>query len=135
MNAEASAWITAVDGLAEVHARLRRVVILNHDALDVIREQDGPKTLFYLDPPYMHSTRTAKKTYGDYEMADDVHLELLRLIVDVEGLVFISGYRNELYDAALANWHCYEFEQPNNAAGGDTKRRMVECVWSNRVGA
>ena len=35
-----------------VHARLKRVVVLNRDALDVIRTQDGPGTLFYLDPPY-----------------------------------------------------------------------------------
>ena len=36
MNEQASAWLTVIDGLPEVHARLKRVVILNHDALDVI---------------------------------------------------------------------------------------------------
>ena len=43
-NEQASAWWNAVDGLAAVHARLKRVVILCRDALDVIRQQDGPIT-------------------------------------------------------------------------------------------
>ena len=47
-----SAWLNAIDGLPAVHARLSRVLILNGDALNVIRQQDGPRTLFYLDPPY-----------------------------------------------------------------------------------
>ncbi|HET6573043.1 MAG TPA: DNA adenine methylase, partial [Fimbriiglobus sp.] len=40
MNEQASAWLSAVDGLPAVHARLRRVVILNRDARDVIRQED-----------------------------------------------------------------------------------------------
>jgi DNA adenine methylase len=58
MNEQASAWMNAVDGLPLVHGRLRRVSILNRDALEVIRGQDGPETLFYLDPPYVGETRT-----------------------------------------------------------------------------
>jgi DNA adenine methylase len=53
MNEQASAWLTAIEGLPEVHARLRRVVILRQPALTVLRSQDGPNTLFYLDPPYL----------------------------------------------------------------------------------
>jgi DNA adenine methylase len=64
MNAEASAWITAVAGLAAVHARLRRVVIRNRTGVEVIRAEDGPETLHYDDPPYYHPTRTAKAVYG-----------------------------------------------------------------------
>jgi len=57
MNEQASAWLRAVDGLPDVHQRLQRVVILNDDAVIVIRQQDGPHTLYYLDPPYLHETR------------------------------------------------------------------------------
>jgi DNA adenine methylase len=32
-------------------------VILNQPAIEVIRQQDGEATLFYLDPPYLHETR------------------------------------------------------------------------------
>jgi site-specific DNA-adenine methylase len=50
MNEQVSAWLAAVEGLPEVHARLQRVVIADQPALDVILSQDGPQTLFYLDP-------------------------------------------------------------------------------------
>ena len=57
MNEFPSAWLNAIGGLPAIHARFKRVVILNRKALYVIRQQDGPRTLFYLDPPYMHQTR------------------------------------------------------------------------------
>src|SRR5262249_23159232 len=47
MNKQFWAWLTAVAGLPQVHARLRRVLILNTDALEVIRSQDGKDVLFY----------------------------------------------------------------------------------------
>lgn len=51
MNEQASAWLTAVEGLPAVHERLKRVVILGpKDAKEVIIQQDGDQTLFYLDP-------------------------------------------------------------------------------------
>src|SRR5260370_1411285 len=57
MNEQASAWLNAVEGLSAAHARLKRVAILTRNALDVIRQQDGPGPLFYLDPPYLGETR------------------------------------------------------------------------------
>ena len=132
MNEQASAWLTTVDGLEAVHERLRRVVILNRDALDVIRQQDGPATLFYLDPPYLHATRA---TVGEYahEMDDEQHAELLAALGEIKGRFLLSGYRSELYDEAAAgcDWHRRDFDLPNNSAGGATKRRMIESVWTN----
>lgn len=57
MNEQASAWMTAVEGLPQVAARLRRVVILNKEALDVIRQEDGPQTLFYLVALHARNSR------------------------------------------------------------------------------
>ena len=130
MNEQASAWISAVDGLPAVHARLRRVVILNRPALDVIKTQDGPKTLFYLDPPYLHPTRTAKSVY-EYEMSVKDHEHLLEALVTLQGRVMLSGYPHELYDSKLAGWTRHDFEIPNHAATATTKRLMVESVWCN----
>lgn len=67
MNEQVSSWLSAIEGLQDAHERLKRVVITNHDALDVIKSQDGEKTLFYLDPPYLHETRSATKCY-EHEM-------------------------------------------------------------------
>ncbi len=51
MNGNVSEWLTAVSGLAEVHRRLMRVVVENMPALDLIRREDTPGTLFYCLPP------------------------------------------------------------------------------------
>lgn len=130
MNEQASAWLSVVDGLLDVHKRLRGVVILNQPALDVIRTEDGPRTLFYLDPPYVASTRVAPAVYR-LEMTNRDHRDLLRLLETVEGKVMLSGYRSELYDEHLVGWTRHEFDVPNNAAGGRTKKRMIECLWCN----
>jgi len=130
MNEQASAWLNAEDGLAEVHARLIRVSILNRDALDVIRQQDGSRTLFYLDPPYLHETRAADDVYA-FEMSVKQHELLLATIRDCTGRVMLSGYQSGLYDRRLHDWNRHEFTQPNNAAGGKSKRLMTEVLWCN----
>lgn len=133
MNEQVSAWLNAVEGLPAVHARLKRVLILNRDALDVIRQQDGPRTLFYLDPPYLHETRATTGEYGEHEMTVEQHTGLLNLCKTLKGKVMLSGYRSDLYDRKLGtlHWNRHDFTLPNQAAGGKTKRRMVECVWTN----
>lgn len=130
MNEQASAWLNAVEGLPAVHARLKRVAILNHDALDVIREQDGPDTLYYLDPPYLGETRTAETVYT-HEMDAEKHAELLDTIRGCKGRVMLSGYPSEMYDRRLQDWTRYEFALPNQASGGKQKRRMTEVIWCN----
>lgn len=130
MNEQASAWITAVDGLPAVHARLRRVVVLNKNAIDVIKGQDGPDTLFYIDPPYLAETRTSPDVYA-HEMTAAEHAVLLQVIIALKGKVMISGYRSDLYDTFLRDWHRHEFDLPNNAAGGRSKARKTEVLWCN----
>ena len=131
MNEQVSSWLNAIEGLPAVHARLRRIAILNQPALNVIRSQDGPGTLFYLDPVYLPDTRTSKKAFGPFEMTVEEHEELLDAITGLQGMVMISGYASELYDGRLRAWDRREFELPNNASNGKQKRRMKEVVWCN----
>jgi DNA adenine methylase len=130
MNEQASAWLTAVDGLSMVHGRLRRVVVLNRLAVEIIQQQDGEKTLFYLDPPYLPKTRTSPKVY-EFEMTVANHEELLGIIRQCVGKVMLSGYDSYLYRRRLSNWTRHEFKLPNAAAGGTTKRVMTEVLWCN----
>lgn len=133
MNNEVSAWLSAVEGLPAVHARLKRVLILGpRPALEVIRSQDGPQTLFYLDPPYLTETRTAPDVYA-HEMSRDDHFELLLGLGSLAGKFVLSGYPSELYDsfAARSGWRRVDFDIANHASGGAEKRRMVECCWLN----
>jgi DNA adenine methylase len=131
MSEQASAWLGAVEGLPAVHARLSAVVIYNRPALDVIRAEDTPRTLFYLDPPYLHETRASTDTYGLHEMSEADHRELLAALKGCRGKVMLSGYRSDLYDNALSGWVRHDFDIANHAAGGENKRRMCECLWCN----
>lgn len=155
MNEQASAWLTAIEGLPLVHARLKRVVVLNRDALEVIRGQDGEKTAFYIDPPFMHETRATTGEYR-YEMTVEQHRDLLVTLggrraaeatsippadwpkwwakaEPIRGKFLLSGYRSPLYDAVAeaCGWRRKDFDLPNNAAGGKEKRRMISSVWMN----
>jgi DNA adenine methylase len=132
MNEQASAWMTAVEGLPAVAARLKRVVILKDDAIRVIEAQDGAKTLFYCDPTYLHETRATNDDYA-HEMSAEDHRELLETLAGIEGKFLLSGYRSTLYDdfAKANGWRREDFDLPNNAAAGKKKRRMIECVWMN----
>jgi len=132
MNEQASAWLGAVEGLPEAHERLRRVVVLNSDALDVIRQQDGPNTLFYVDAPYVHDTRTAKSAYR-FEMTDEQHEQLVAMLVNIRGKAIVSMYHHPIYDvlASKYGWSLVECDLPNNASGSKTKERKVECLWAN----
>jgi len=130
MNEQVSAWHNCIDGLPAVSARLRRVVILNQPALEVIRQQDGAATLFYLDPPYLHETRATTGNY-QHEMTENDHRELLAAIKQCQGTFMLSGYPNPLYDEELAGWRRQDFVIDNKASGGKTKRQMTESLWMN----
>jgi DNA adenine methylase len=132
MNEQAAAWLSAVDGLPEIHERLKRVVILNDDAIGVIRQQDGPRTLFYLDPPYLHETRATTGEY-EHEMTAEQHNDLLDLLGNIKGRFLLSGYPSALYEQAARffQWKRHDFEISNHASGAETKRIMTECLWVN----
>ena len=131
MNEQAAAWLTAVEGLPAVHERLKRVVILFKPALDVIRQEDSPNTLFYLDPPYLHETRATTHEYGELEMGYGDHQKLLDTIKQCKGKVMLSGYRSPLYDTELRDWTRHEKQVANHASHKRTKGRETECVWCN----
>lgn len=130
MNEQASSWLNAIEGLADVSARLRRVVILCDDAVKVIRSQDGPNTLFYLDPPYVHETRATTKDY-EFEMTRDQHMALLEAISGCQAKVLLSGYPNELYDQQLRSWQQVDIPIDNKASSAKQKPKMIERLWMN----
>jgi DNA adenine methylase len=130
VNGNVSEWLTAVEGLPQVHDRLRRVLIERMPAVALIKREDTPATLFYCDPPYLHETRTATDAYA-HEMTEKDHRELLTTLLGCKGNVMLSGYASDLYEETLGGWTRHTFDLPNNAAGGETKRRMTEVLWCN----
>lgn len=133
MNENVSAWLSAVDGLPEIHERLRRVEVWNRPAIDAIRKLDGPDLLVYADPPYFHGARSTTGEYGEHEMSTSDHMKLLQCLGVMRGRFMLSGYDNTFYDSAKENygWHRVDFELPNNASSKKKKDRKIESVWMN----
>lgn len=125
-----SKYLSAIDGLLDVHERLREVVIEHLPALEVIDTYDDKDTFFYLDPSYLPETRHGQKasTYG-CEMTYEDHEALLARIQKVKGKVMISGYPSALYDGKLAGWRREELVTTAHVANSGQAR--VEVIWMN----
>ncbi len=127
MAGAVSRWLGSVDGLAEITLRLQRVQIENAPALEVIRRYDTPDTVFYLDPPYVHSSRGDIAAY-EYEMSDDEHVDLAHALSSIRGRAVLSGYRTTLYDRIFEDWR--RIDAPVRTANSVRKPRQ-ESLWVN----
>lgn len=83
--------------LPMIRDRLNGVQIDSRDALEVIRYWDSPQTVFYLDPPYVASTRKCD-VYGDYEQDEQFHVQLIDLLSEISDAFALSSYQNPIYD-------------------------------------
>ncbi|MEO7143547.1 MAG: DNA adenine methylase [Bryobacteraceae bacterium] len=127
MSGAVSRWLGSADQLPEIALRLLRVQFENRPAGEVIELYDGPNTLFYCDPPYVHSTRGDKKAYG-FEMTDLEHECLADVLSRCKGKVALSGYRCDLMDELYRGWtrfdaaakHCHSI-----------KKMRQEALWMN----
>ena len=122
-RSKAHEWASYPRSLATISRRLQGVVIEQRAAQDVIRAQDTPDTLFFIDPPYMPSTRSASGYRC--EMTEAEHLALLEQLLAVQGLVVLAGYPSVLYDRVLFDW--IRVERPHRAAG--SLRPRTEVLW------
>jgi DNA adenine methylase len=129
MSGVISRWLGGVEMLPEIADRLLRVQIENRPAIDVIGLYDSPTTLFYCDPPYIHETRGDSKAYG-YEMTDQQHCELAKVLNAVKGMVALSNYQCPLMDELYSGprWHKIVGPARTNHA---TKGTRVEVLWVN----
>ena len=121
-------WMNYPNHIESFVTRLRGVVIENRDAWEVMRQHDGPETLHYVDPPYMHETRNMKRGNAAYEMelSPEDHEVLLERLQTLSGAVIVSGYRTELYDDKLSTW-----SRVDRAAKADGARDRIESLWLN----
>jgi len=123
------------------NARIRDTIIHNSDALELLDKYDSEDTFFYLDPPYVLSTRYG----GDYECecSDLHHAKLSVALSKIKGKVMLSGYDNKYYkDLENIGWRKLSYDTFCFASGnkrmsetggakfsGDKKR--TENVWIN----
>ncbi len=127
MAAAVSRWLGSVEGLSEVAQRLLRVQIENMDAIRLIKKYDSPETLFYCDPPYVHSTRGDTNNYS-FEMSDSEHRALAEVLNNCRGKVAVSGYHCTLMDESYKDW--YVTEAPIKTAHSSKGSRQ-EVLWTN----
>ena len=142
MAAAVSRYLGSVDGLPSIHLRLMRVQIEHRDALFIINTYDTKETFFYLDPPYVPSTRRG----GEYqhELTEDDHRKLVNRLLRVKGKVMLSGYRNPIYaKLEKKGWKRIDWPVVCSAAGSTRLTRIqgpgsatamqsrVESVWLN----
>ncbi len=125
-------WAEYPDSIAAVGERFRAVLIENRPAIDVMQQHDHHDTLHFVDPPYVHATRQMRAKCGyRYEMTDEDHEELLGVLLDLEGMVVLSGYETELYNDMLGGWTKHTTTARASAGRGTVMR--TEAVWINRA--
>lgn len=129
---QASAWWSAVEGLAEARQRLSTVQVSCRDACQSLVEVDGRDTFHFLDPPWMIETRAAPNQYR-VECGRQHHLNLLGTLPKLRGRWMIAGRRSSLYDGWAGRYGFLrtDLDVPADAAGGRAKGRAVTCLWTN----
>lgn len=117
------------DYLYETARFIRDNVYIEHSPAEkVIRLFDTPETLFYVDPPYVHSARGDRWGTSAYnhEMTDDDHRALAEQLQNVKGYVMITGYECELYDDLYHGW-----TKDHRKHFTDSKKRVTEVLYMN----
>lgn len=123
-------WSRYPDRLRQIVQRMKGVVIERRPAMEVMARNDNATTLHYVDPPYLHSTRSkahnsSRKNYR-HELTDQDHEDLLTFLHTLSGFVVLSGYPHPMYDDMLAGWH-----RETRASLADGARPRTECLWIN----
>lgn len=122
-------WADYPAALSAIGERFSGVLIENRGAIDVIHDHDGPDTLHFVDPPYVHETRRMRSGGGyRHELDDDGHRRLLAVLRAVDGMVVLCGYENSIY-ADLEGW-----ERRTTVArisGGRGTSLRTEVAWIN----
>lgn len=135
-------WLSSMENLPKVHARMQRVQIECCDWRDCLSRFSGTGWLAYCDPPYVLGARKA----GGYkhELQDEDHEELIETLLNYDGAIMLSGYNSPFYaKLKKAKWDKQEIEVVCSAAGrtrasglqgkGNVKKKQqrIECIWRN----
>ena len=116
--------------IAAYAERMRNVLIENKDAIEVIADHDRADTLIYADPPYLPETRKKRGDVYRHEMSAQDHEKLLDALLNVKGMVVLSGYDNDLYNSMLRDWESTERTSVASGGRGGVIRR--EKLWFSK---
>ena len=130
MSKSTSDFLSAIERLPELHQRISTMIILNRNAIELIKDWDNGRTFIYLDPPYVWSTRGSTRYPTDCD--DDHHIELVETVLEMKrAMIMISGYDNPLYQPLVNNgWRRVDVEV-SVVDGKNEKKTKVESMWMN----
>ena len=142
-SAVVAGWKSLVNRLGGVYDRLSGVQVDQRDAIECTQYWDGPNTVLYVDPPYVHDTRVETEYYA-HEMSNAQHGELCDALMAVRGFAVVSGYDHSIYNSLeVAGWTRIEFDRvttmtaSQRGKGEDWDREVkprgkrTEVVWLN----
>lgn len=124
-NSPAVDWANYPWFIPAIVERLRGVAVENKPADDILDRYDSHDALFYVDPPYVHSTRNVQSG-GNYvhEMTNEQHQLLAARLRTRKGMVVLSGYDCDLYRDLYSDWKMVQREHRAEQA-----RLRTECLW------
>ncbi len=120
----AQEWSRYPNVIRQFVERLTNVLIEQRPALHLIGLYDRKETLFYVDPPYVMSTRSKSSVLYSNEMTDVDHHALAEALHKVKGMVVLSGYPSPLYDDLYRDWR-----KVLKSATAQNGKGRTECLW------
>ena len=123
----------SVRNLPEVIERLSHVQIECDTWEKIIPRYDSSDSFFYLDPPYLPSTR--RSGGYSYEMTLDDHSQMVKMLSSANGKIMLSGYDNKLYDQLGYNridFKTHSYMSSSLQKGkDDVDSERIESIWIN----
>ena len=119
--------------LETIVKRLRAVRVEKKDALNLFQDfKRRPASLVYFDPPYLGER---SRGYDHDQTSVEFHEKLIKTASNARCMVFISGYKNDLYDTTLTErngWTRQLLKATTKGNNGKSFERE-EVVWFNSV--
>jgi DNA adenine methylase len=139
MASTVDSYLRAAQRLPQFHARLRGVILHDEDWRHILARYDHRDTLFYLDPPYVPTTRRSGRYYDELSMQD--HEELIERLLVCRGQAILSGYPNKIYvQLEHAGWRRLDTQLTcmlagatrstgKKGAGARAEQQRQESIW------
>jgi len=146
---QTSKWISLINKLPEFHQRMIRVQIEKLDWYECLKKYaenwDYEDSVVYMDPPYIHETRSAGRYRFEIDTSEHEKLVDWLLSSKCKVKVILSGYEHKIYEPLEKHgWkkikirtHCWAVGRTKaigllgQGAGQDEKYYRTECVWIN----
>lgn len=111
-SAKAHIYYNALQLFEAIRDRFRSVEIDNRDFAQVITRYQSPRTLLYVDPPYIDA-----ESYYHQPFDSSDHKRLAKLLNEAPGFVALSYYPHPLLDALYpsSKWRRVEWQTKKHA--------------------